>query len=195
MVKQALDARADAAAAERAALVAEMAQIDATAGTERVRYDAAIGEARKAIAVVEAAMREAIGKAVAIQNAFDRGRLARDSRREQIEATLKAGASPIIGDFRRFLMDEHDATCKTKIEIVHAPETRNQITGKRIPATSFSNKQSVDNRLGAIREALARVDELTMIPDQRQVADRIAETKASLPVITSPQVPAAGEAP
>jgi hypothetical protein len=188
-VQREVAAQADAATRDRQALFDELAALDTAGAAERGAYEVEIGKARSVIRGVEEKMRAAVQTAVGIQSTHDVARFSRDARRGAIQAQLKDQANPIVSQFATWLLDEQDRCCRTPIEALQVGETRNPITGKRSSATVITNKCSIDRRLTAIREALRQLDDLRMLPDQREVPARIVEIKESFPVIEPPKAP------
>ena len=191
LIREAMDSRAAATTAERQKLLDEMGSLEATGAAARGQYDRDIGAARAAITAVEVQMRDAIGKAVAIQAEFDQGRHSRDHRRGQIETALKERSNPLINDFRRFLMDQSASAQREPIEVITIGELKNPVTGRRQAARTVTNHVSIVARLVAIRDALAGLDQLRLLADQRRVPAEIERIRTELPRITPPVVEAA----
>jgi hypothetical protein len=189
MVRKELQALADANATARQALFSELSTLDTDGAAEHGTYETQIASARAAIAVVEARMRDAIQAAVKIQNAHDQARFSRDARRGAIQTELKSAASPIISEFATWLLDEQDRCCRMPIEALQIGEAKNPITGRRSSSRVITNKISIDNRLAAVRDALRQIDDLKLLPDQREIPARIVEIKNALPKVEPPKAP------
>jgi hypothetical protein len=185
-VKREIAAQADAQTAARQALFTELASLDVDGAAERGSYEAAIGAA---IAIVEGKMRAAIQVAVAVQSTHDQSRFSRDGRRSEIEASLRAAANPVIDAFRTWLLDEDARICREPVEFLQIGEVKNPITGRRSSSRVITNNASIVARLAAVREALRQLDDLRMLPDQREIPARIVEIKESFPVIEPPKAP------
>jgi hypothetical protein len=92
---------------------------------------------------------------------------------------LRAGASPLIAEFRAWASDEL-ALLARKFE--HRRDVDKTLLGEKVEKT-ISNAQSVTARRQALLAAFRRVEELALEPDDSVVEREIAALKAALPEI------------
>lgn len=179
IVRDAIAASATQVADQRKRLAAELAALERDSGDWEAA-SAEIEAARAAVTELEQKLREA-------KERFDRARLARAShshsiaaRRDEIVASLRETAPPLIAAFIREMWAEVEKVQKAPV----AEEIDggvNPITGKRVIKNPRSNLAALVIRHAAVRHAIEKAEALKLAPDQTSIAAQLEHLRAELP--------------
>jgi hypothetical protein len=101
------------------------------------------------------------------------------ARRDELEAKLRATASPLIAAFIREMRQAADETRKEQPRDSSAI-TRSPFTG-RLVGTPQNNMAAIVLRMHAIRRAIEDAEQLYFVPDQSGMAEQLKSIKQKLP--------------
>ncbi len=179
IVRDAVAASAAQVLAQRKTLAAELSKIEGDT-TAWEKYTAEIDAARNEVNELNQKLRDAqerLGRAA--QARSDSGfSIAR--RRDEIAATLRETASPLIADFIREMCEAFHETRNSPILSEVASE-KSLITGKRHQEPARSNAAAVIIRMHCIRRAIEDAEALMLAPDQTIVAAELDRLRSALP--------------
>jgi hypothetical protein len=183
-VKKALRERDAAVTAKRVKLIGELRQLEAEAEIETPKLAADVERPTADVQKAEAALRGAqqrLATALAARQSFgfDFGR-----RHDELEAALRASASPLIASF---VAEMRDAWTKTRraplTQETATTATKSAATG-RTATFLKTNAAAVALRLRSINETIAAAEDLaTTVANQAEIGSLLGALAERLPQI------------
>jgi dihydroxyacetone kinase DhaKLM complex PTS-EIIA-like component DhaM len=181
-VKKALREHDEAVTAARARLIADVHRIEVVAESETPKLGAdaerITAELRKAEAAVQA-VQQRLGAALLAKHNFG---VAFSRRHDELEAALRATASPLIASFVAEMRAAWDKTRRAPlVQQTATTAAKSEKTGR--PETYLAtNAALVARRLQAIRETILAAEELALtVADQSEIPALLGELAARLP--------------
>ena len=179
-VKKALVDRDAEIVRDRRRLVDELARREETAERDFPLMAQAIDAAMVEVRAAETKLKEAKNKVGLAVAAKSNASFAYQDRRQEIEAALIRGASPMIGQFVDEMRDEIVATRKRNFA------SHTQIANPITRAAKFStltNHPAVLARVAAAEAVIQQAEALRLEPDQSDIAAKLDQLRASLPAV------------
>lgn len=175
------DKQARDVSARRKALVTQRGEVEAQAIASWNANSKALEDAVRKHEAAKAAVRDAEREVAAAATRRSSGSAQVAASIERIEAELRATSSPLIAEFIAQMWIQWEATQKT-LPITTSEIVRNPNTGTR---AVVAGKPVIlpKHRMEAIREVIAAAEGLKLEADQSQVPAKLAEMKASLPIV------------